>query len=273
MKARTLAALIVALLALALAACGDDDDDNGGGGAGELDTIRSGTLTVGSDIPFRPFEFGRAPDYDGFDIELAREIANRLDLQLEIRDTPFDTIFRDLAQGRFDMVASATTITDEREQTVDFSDPYYLADQALLVQEGGDIRAVEDLAGATVGAQDGTTGADYADEETDAENVRTFEAYDDAFNALVAGQIDAVIADLPAARDAVEQKEGLEIAVELVTRELYGLAFQQDADPLREEVNRVLGEMKQDGTYRRIFRKWFEEEPPEDVLNATHEPS
>jgi ABC-type amino acid transport substrate-binding protein len=279
-KSRTLLTALLALLAalmLFAAACGDDDDDDGGDGGGgeavEVDTRKPGTLTLGSDIPFAPFELGRPPDYDGFDIELAREIATRLELRLEIEDTPFDTIFRDLAQGKFDMVASATTITPEREGEVDFSDPYFLAEQSLLVQEGSEIRTVEDLAGTTVGAQDGTTGADYAEEETNAENVRTYDSYDDAYNALVAGQIDAVIADLPAAQDAVEAKENLEVAMQIDTGEQYGLAFQQDADPLREEVNRVLGEMKEDGKYAEIYQKWFKKEPPQEVLDATHEPT
>ncbi len=269
---RALATVATLLAAGALGAgCGGDDDGDGGGG--DLQTIREGRLIVGSDIPFRPFEFGRPPNYDGFDIELVRELGRRLDLRPDIRDTPFDTIFRDLAQGKFDMVASATTINAERERSVDFSDPYYEAEQSLLVREGGDVRRVTDLAGKTVGAQDGTTGADYAKEETEARNVRTYEAYDDAYNALVAGQIQAVIADLPAAQDAVEQKEGLEIAATIDTDEQYGLAFRERSAELREAVNEALSEMKEDGTYTRIYRKWFKKAPPREILDATHEPS
>jgi len=269
----TLLACVAALLAAGsvAAGCGGDDDDEGARGT-ELETIREGSLTVGSDIPFPPFEQGRAPNYDGFDIELVREIAKRLELRPVIRDTPFDTIFRDLAQGKFDMVASATTITDERERTVDFSNPYYDAKQSLLVRQGSDVRSVEELGGKTVGAQDGTTGADYAKEETDARTVRTYESYDDAFNALVAGQIDAVIVDLPAGQEAVKQKQGLEVD-RIDVDERYGFAFGRNADELREEVNRVLGEIKEDGTYERLYRKWFDEAPPKAILEATHRPS
>lgn len=270
--------LVVAVLALALTAagCGDDDDDGGdttAAAAGEeLDTLQPGTLVVGSDIPFPPFELGRAPNYDGYDIDLAEEIANRLELEVQIEDTAFDTIFRDLAQGKFDMVASATTITPERERVVDFSNPYYFAEQALLVEQGSDIRSEEDLAGATVGAQDGTTGETYANDETDAETVRGYPEGPDAINALRAGQIDAVIIDLPFAEDAVQQQGGIEIAEEVVTREEYGLVFQQDADELRESVNATLQEIRDDGTFVRIYEEWFDEEPREDLLDATHEP-
>jgi ABC-type amino acid transport substrate-binding protein len=274
-----LAALLALVAVVVLAAgCGGDDDDGGAGtgttgGTSELQTRDPGKLILGSDIPFPPFEFGRKPDYKGFDIDLVREIATRLELDLEIQDTPFDTIFRDLAQGKFDMVASATTITEEREGAVDFANPYFAAEQSLLVREGSDIRTVEDLAGTVVGAQNGTTGADYAKEETEAENVRTYDTYDTAYNALVAGQIDAVIADLPAAQDAVEAKDRLEIAMQIDTGEQYGFAFQEDADDLREAVNGALDEMRQDGTYEEIYQEYFDKAPPAEILEATHEPT
>ena len=78
-------------------------------------TITEDSCKVGSDIPYPPFEFGRAPDYEGFDVDVVNEIAKRLDLEAEFMKTPFDPIFRNLAQGKFDMVASASTITAERE--------------------------------------------------------------------------------------------------------------------------------------------------------------
>jgi polar amino acid transport system substrate-binding protein len=270
--------LIVGVLALALTAagCGDDDDEDGdatGAAAGEeLDTQEPGTLVVGSDIPFGRFERGREPNYEGYDIDITNEIAKRLDLEVQIEDTGFAAIFRDLAAGKFDMVASATTITPEREKVVDFSNPYYLADQSLLVEQGSDIQSQEDLAGATIGAQDGTTGETYANDETDAEEVRGFPTAPGSVNALRAGTVDAVIIDLPFAEDAIQAQGGLEIAEEIVTRELFGLAFQEDADELRETVNATLQEMKDDGTYAEIHEEWFKEKPPEDLLQATHEP-
>ena len=271
-----LLALIAAVLVLALAAagCGGDDEESGGDSAGGgIETIEPGVLTVGSDIPFPPFEAGRAPNYEGFDIDIVDEIAKRTELDVQIEDTPFEPIFRDLAQGKFDMVASATTITPEREQAVDFSDPYYFADQGLLVEEGNsDIQTVDDLPGTTVGAQDATTGEIYANDETDADEVRGFPEGPDAINALRAGTVDAVIIDLPVAEDAVQAQGGVEIAQRVVTREEYGLAFQDDGDALREEVNAALQEIKDDGTYAEIYEKWFKEKPPEELLSATNEP-
>src|SRR5687767_3366565 len=159
---------LIAVLAVAgtlvVAGCGDDDGGSGGGATG-LNTITEGKLRVGSDIPYAPFEFGRAPDYEGFDVDIVNEVAKRLDVEAEFVKTPFDPIFRNLAQGRFDLVASAATITPERERTVAFSVPYFPADQSLMVKRGSDIKTTDDLAGKRIGAQLGTTGADYAKKE------------------------------------------------------------------------------------------------------------
>lgn len=261
-----IAALV--LVAAMLVAVGCGDDDGGGSSGGGLDTITEGQLRVGSDIPYPPFEFGRAPDYQGFDVDIVNEIAKRLDLEARFVKTPFDPIFRNLAQSRFDMVASAATITPERERTVDFSEPYFPADQSLMVKRGSDIRTVDDLAGKTVGAQLGTTGADYAKDETDAETVRTYDLIDDAFKALQAGQIEAVINDFPVSKYAERSKKDLVVVDTIQTDENYGLAFAKKSTELRSRVNDALSEMKQDGTYTRIYREWFEADPPARILES-----
>jgi polar amino acid transport system substrate-binding protein len=280
MNKRLLFLIVSALFLLAgtaLAACGDDDDDDGGGGGGtttaaEIETIRPGTLTVGSDVPYPPFELGRAPDYEGFDIELIGEIASRLDLETQIKDTPFDTIFRDLAQGKFDAVISGSTITDEREGVIDFSDPYFLAEQSILTKSDSDIQTIEDLSGKTVGVQKGTTGEAYAKENADAESVRSYGEVDDAFNALVAGQVDAVLFDLPGTQEAAATLEGLEVRQSLDTGEEFGIGFQDDNDALREAANEALAEIKKDGTFAELYKKWFKKDPPKPILTATHSP-
>jgi ABC-type amino acid transport substrate-binding protein len=264
-----LIAVIALLLAGLIAAGCGDDDGGGGGGAGEFQTKTKGTLLVGSDIPYKPFEFGREPNYQGFDVDIVNEIAKRLDLKAKFQKTPFDPIFRNLAQGRFDMVASAATITPERQKTVDFSDPYFPGDQSLLVKKGSDINAVEDLKGKRVGAQLGTTGAEYAKKNTEAETVRTYDLVDDAFNALQSGQVDAVINDFPVSQQAAEEKPELELVATIPTGEVYGLAFKKDNDALRTAVNKALAEMKDDGSYTTIFKKWFKQDPPQSILETT----
>jgi ABC-type amino acid transport substrate-binding protein len=265
---------LVGVLATAMiaAGCGGDDDDGDGGGE-DLGLIEEGQLLVGTDTPFPPFEIGQPPDISGYDIDVMNAIAENLGLEVEYQDTSFDTIFRDTANGQFDIAAAASTITPERERTVDFSDPYYAADQSLMVAAGSDIQSVDDLGGAVVGAQDATTGEAYANDETDAEEVRGFPEGPDAIAALETGQVDAVIIDLPVAQDAVDRRPDVEIAEELVTRELYGFAMPPGA-PLVEAVDEALTELKEDGTIADLYEKYFPgTEPPEEVLEGTHEPT
>jgi polar amino acid transport system substrate-binding protein len=261
--------------AFAAAGCGGDDDDDGDTTAAGADfgLIQEGQLLVGTDTPFPPFEIGKPPDITGFDIEVVNAVAEKLGLAVTYQDTSFDTIFRDTAQGKFDMAVAASTITPERERTVDFSDPYYQANQSLIVaRDNTDISTTDDLGGKTVGAQDGTTGEDYANDETPAAQVRGFPEGPDAINALRAGQVDAVIIDQPVAVDAVESLPGgdIKIAQEIVTSELYGVPFAPDSDSLREAVNGALQELKDDGTLSDLYQRYFPgTEPPPEVLEGT----
>lgn len=267
-------AMIAALFAAtAVSACGDDEEDEAtteetDGAAADVQTIEEGVLSVGTDAPFPPFEISTPdkPDFGGYDIDIMDAIGEELGLEVEYTNTGFGTIFRDTANGLFDTAAAASTITAAREKTVDFTDPYYEAQQALLVTEGSDIASVEDLGGAIVGAQDGTTGEAYANDETDAGEVRGFPQGPDAISALVTEQVDAVIIDQPVAADAVDKQEGIEIAEEIATNELYGFAVAPDNDGLREAMNEALAALKDDGTLDSLYEEYFQTTPPESVL-------
>jgi polar amino acid transport system substrate-binding protein len=271
-------AMIAGLFATALVAgCGDDDDDDGGSessesaSSGDLDLIEDGTLIVGSDIPYPPFEQGDPPDYEGFDIDLINAVAEKMDLETQIEDAPFDLILTG-GGGQFDLSISATTITPARENRVDFSDPYFISSQGLLVQEGSDIASIEDITSDTiVGAEDGTTGETYANENSEAGEVRGFPAVDDAFNALSVGQVDAVVADGPVVEKAAEDKEGLEVVEIFPTDEQYGIVFPEGSEDLVEAVNEALQEVKDDGTLDELYEEWIKVEAPEELDSATHE--
>jgi ABC-type amino acid transport substrate-binding protein len=273
MRTTRLAALfavfLLALSSLAVAGCGSSDDDTtggggGGGGGGE-------PLTVGSDIPYPPFEQGKAPNYEGFDIELMEAIGEKIGRTPEFQDTSFETIFRDVQQGKFESVISAATITEEREKAVDFSNPYYLSEQAVLVKEGSDIKSLEDLEGKTVAVQQGTTGQELAKEELGGSEIRPFPEGPDAVNALKAGTVEGVIIDAPVAQNAVEKSGGVEIAEKVPTEEEYGIAVAQGETELLDEINKGLEEVLDDGTYKTIYEKWFKLEPPQQIFSASHE--
>jgi polar amino acid transport system substrate-binding protein len=269
-----LTALLAAVALLSVAAfaagCGSSDNSTTGGASGGGET-----LTVGSDVPYPPFEeFGKTKtEFKGFDIELVEAIAEKIGRTPEFKDTSFDTIFRDLAQGKFDMVASATTITDEREETVDFTNPYYLPSaQSILVTKGNsDLKTGKDLEGLIVGVQQGTTGEEYVEEEIDTKELRTYPQGPDTIPALKAGTIDAVVIDRPVAENAVEQDSGIEISGGIETEEQYGFVVQQGDEELLDELNEGLGEVIDSGEYETIYKKWFHKPVPPGIGTTTHE--
>lgn len=257
------AVFLLAIASLVVVGCGSSDDTTGSTGS-------SGSggepLTVGSDIPYPPFEQGKPGDYTGFDIELMEAIGEEIGRTPEFQDTSFETIFRDVAQGKFEAVISAATITEEREKEVAFSDPYYLSEQAILVQEGSEVGGIEDLSGKTVGAQQGTTGLELGKEKADAGELRPYPEGPDAINALKAGTVEAVIIDAPVAQNAVEEEGGVEISEKVPTEETYGIALAKDNTELLKEINEGLAELISDGTYKTIYEKWFHLEPPKQFL-------
>jgi ABC-type amino acid transport substrate-binding protein len=161
--------------------------------------------------------------------------------------------------GQFDMVAAASTITPERQETVDFSDPYYNARQALTVQSGGPASTDELGDGDTVGVQKGTTGADWAKDNLAPKGVtiRTFTAVTDAFTNLEGGQVDGIINDEPSSAAEIENRPGLELVESIDTNENYGFAFSKDNPDLTLAVNDALQVVIDDGTYQQIFEKYF----------------
>ena len=253
------AALVLAL-ALVLAGCGGGGGEQGGGGE------EPEQVTVASDIAYPPFEFNEGGEPTGFDIDLMNEIAKRANLEVEYQNVRFDSIIQGLGNNLYDAAISEMTITTESEEQIDFSEPYFNADQSLLVESDSDIRSTDDLADATVGVQIGTTGAAEANklkEEGKIATVRTYNVVTDAFNALENGQVDAVINDFPVSADRASQSEGqLEIVQNIPTGEQYGIAFPTDSE-LRPRVNKALQEIKEDGTYEEIYQKWFNEKPEE----------
>jgi polar amino acid transport system substrate-binding protein len=264
--------LLLALASVAVAGCGGGSDTTTGGGGSETSSEGGGEpLTVGSDIPYPPFEQGKPGNYTGFDIELIDAIAEKIGRTAEVQDTSFETIFRDVAQGKFEAVISAATITEEREQAVDFSNPYYLSEQAVLVKEGSDVKSLEDLEGKTVAAQQGTTGLELAKEELGGSEIRPYPEGPDAVNALKSGTVEGVIIDAPVAQNAVEKSGGIEIAEKVPTEETYGIAVAQGDTELLDEINKGLEEVEKDGTYKTIYEKWFHLEPPKEIESETHE--
>ncbi len=267
---RLLMVLLILVLALGAAACGGDDDDGDAAGtastpaAADLGLKTPGELSVASDIPYAPFEFTEPGSSTaiGFDVDLVNAIAPSLGItKVTFVKTRFDSIILQIRQGRFDMSASSFSITPERATQVDFSDPYFTANQSLMVQADSDITSLDQLQGKTIGAQRGTTGADLAATVPGA-TIKRYDIIDDAFNALAQGRVDGVVNDFAISAYAAAQKPQLKVVAQIPTQEGYGLVFPKDNPALRDAFNTGLAKIKADGTYDEIYTKWFGEAPP-----------
>ncbi|MBA3782346.1 MAG: amino acid ABC transporter substrate-binding protein [Nocardioides sp.] len=254
---RTLTAVTASLLALSLAGCGSDDS---GESASGVPVIASGKLTVCSDVPYPPFEdFDDTSDsgFKGFDIDVVQVIADGLDLELSVQDSSFDALQsgQALNAGQCDMAASAMTITDDRKKALDFSEGYYDSEQSLLVPEGSDIADIAGLAGKKVGVQQGTTGKSYTEENAPDAEIVTFPSDAEMFQAIKAGQVDALLQDLPVNLDH-EKGGGFTVVETYKTDEQYGLAMKKGSK-LVDSVNEQLTTMRDDGSYDEIYNTYF----------------
>jgi ABC-type amino acid transport substrate-binding protein len=280
-----MAVLLVGAVALVVAGCGggssssssgstsEETTEAAGGGGEETESGGGEKLTVGSDIPYPPFEqkAKTGGGYTGFDVELMEAIGKEIGREPEFIDSSFETIFRDVAQEKFEAVMSAATITEEREKVVDFSLPYYLSEQAILVKEGSSITGLSDLKGKIVAAQQGTTGLELGKEKAEAKELRPYPEGPDADNALKAGTVEAVIIDAPVAKQQAEELGGIEIVEKVPTEETYGIAVAQDNSELVEQINEGLKETIEDGSYAKVYEKWFKEAPPLEGLEKAIE--
>ena len=248
------------LLAAALGGCGGD---SGTSTSGDLGLIQSGNLTVCSDIPYEPFDIQKGNTYTGFDGDLVNAIAKGMGLKVVLKDSSFDGLQSGLSlnSSQCDMVASAMTITPEREKNIDFADPYYDSKQSLLVPKGSDIKTIDDLAGKKVGVQQGTTGKTYTEENAPkSASVVAFPSDAEMFPAVKAGQVDALLQDLPVNLKHTEGGQ-FEIVQTYDTGEKYGFAVREKgSEALLKEINTQLKTLRDNGTYDKLYNKYFKTE-------------
>ncbi len=252
---------------LALAGCASDEatpaaSGDAGGAASGVELVNPGSLTVCTNPPYEPFEFtDEAGDVVGLDIDLVGEVAADLGVEAEIVISPFEGIESGqlLETDACDVVASAITITEERQGKIDFSEPYFDADQGLLVPEGSDLTDVESLQGATIAVQQATTGETWAEEN--GLDVVQFEDLGLQVAALETGQVDAVVNDVAVLGEFVD--DGFEVSANFSTGEQYGLGVRKGNTALLEAVNATLDRVREDGTYDALYTEWIGVAPTE----------
>lgn len=243
--------VIVGVAALVLAACGDDDDDGD-------------TLTACSDGDFPPMEMQDPDDpneYTGFGIELAREIATRIGMEMVVEIQEFEGLLLNVTAGDCDMAVSSITITEERAEQVLFSDPYFEDEQSLLVraEDADEFATLDGLAGRTIGVQLGTTGEAYAEANAPQDaDIRSFTDVTPIFLALDSGEVDAIVQDLVANGNRQAETGGQVVVKETYpTGENYGFAVALDNEELITAMNAALAEVREDGTYDELFAEFL----------------
>src|SRR5699024_8896058 len=275
---------MLGLLLMVLAACGgtddatDDGDDAEGtedveveddadadADAGDDAVATDGEVyTVATDNGYVPFEYidEETGDLIGFDIDLITALAEEAGIEIEFETLEFDGIVAGISSGRFDIAIAGMTITEERQESIDFTQPYYEAGLILAVlDDNEEIQSIDDVDGKVVATRTGSTSETYLNEETDAD-IEAFPQIIEGYQNVLSGRADAVLYDLPNVLFYSEQEADgrLKTVGEKLTGEDYGIAFPEGSE-LRDVIDDALTNLKENGTYDDIYEEWFADRP------------
>jgi len=250
--------ILLCLLVFSLAAgvvFASGEKDKGAGGLSKL--------VIATDATWPPMEYvdEKTKEIVGFDIDLMEAVAKAGGFEVEFKNTAWDGIFAGLATDKYDAIISSVTITEERQKEMDFSQPYFNAGQILVVQKSTQgVTTLTDLKGKTVGAQIGTTGS-FEIEKVEGVSLKTYDEIGLAYEDLVNGRIQGVVADTPTAASFALQNESykgkLKIVGEPFTEEYYGVVVRKGNTEVLNMVNAGLDKVLNTDTYRNLEKKWL----------------
>lgn len=271
---RSFVMLSIGLLLLVIAACGSKaDTGNPSGQAGPVNESASSskdevlqkiasskTLVVGLDATFKPFEYKNGDQFEGFDVDLIQAVAKELGAdKVRFVDTEFKGLIPGLQAKKFDMIASAMYITDERKQTIDFSDTYFPGGLSIMVNKDNDsIQGLDDLKGKKVAVQIGTKSVKFMEEHAKETELVQVEKNTEMFLELETGKVDAIVTGLPAAKTYTKEKGTTKVLPDILTEEYYGYGIRKENTEFTKAVNDALKRVKDSGEYDQIMKKWFE---------------
>ena len=231
--------------------------------ADEMADIKAkGVLVAGVKDAVVPFGYvdEQSKQIVGFDVDICREIANKMGVKLELKPVTSATRIPQLSEGMVDIAACTMTRKVSRDDVIDFSITYFMDGQKLLVKKGSKIKSYKDLAGKKVGTAKGSTSEINMRNIQPKCSVLSFEGYPEAFLALKQGKVAAVTTDsviLIGLKGSDENPEKWEIVGDFFSKEPYGIGMRENESNLRDFVNKSLMEMWNDGTYKKIYEKWL----------------
>lgn len=219
-------------------------------------------LIVATDTAFVPFEFKEGDKYVGFDIDMWDAIAKEIGVTYTLQPMDFNGIIPALQTKQIDVALAGITIKDERKKVIDFSDGYYDSGFLLMVPTDSDIKSAEDLKGKVLAVKTGTSATDYAKEHFKETELRQFPNIDNAYLELQTGRVAAAMHDTPNVLYYVAKAGGGKVKAvgEQMMAHQYGIGFPKGSE-LVAKVNTALANMKKDGRYNDIYKKWFGTEP------------
>lgn len=239
------------------------DKGSGNEDKSSLDKVKeSEVLRVGFEGTYRPFNYlGDDNEYTGFDVDIANELAKRLGVKAEFVATKWDSLIGGLKADKFDVIIAQMTVTDERKESVDFTDPYVVTGSVLITRKDTDgISVLEDIKGKKVGVGGGTTFEEVAN-SVDGADVKLYKAVNDYVQDLLNGRLDVIINDqLLMSYNIQEEDLPIKIVSDIVNKDEIGMAVKKGSDDLVKKLNVELANMKEDGTYNEIYKKWFDSE-------------
>lgn len=255
---RARAAVTAALTAtamLGLAACGDDSGDGGGG---DDALLNDGEIVVAMSGEFRPFSHFEDNELTGFDHDIAVAVAEELDLELKTETGAFDTLIQGVKSKRYDVLIASMTPTEERDEQVDFSDPYYSSGATMFVKNDSDCEDPTQMDKPKVGVASGTTYASFLEEEGWAGEIVSFTSDITALEDVDAGRLDGAMTDRLVGLYQIEQADrDLRVCGEPLYTEEPAFAVNEGNTELLDDLNEALAEIKDNGTYAELSEKWF----------------
>ncbi len=235
--------LAVTVLALICCSCGNQEKNE---------------LVMGTHATFPPYELvDDSGKIIGIDAEIAAAVAEKLGMTLTIKDMEFDSLIPAVQSGSIDIAMAGMTVTEERKQSVNFTDSYATGVQVVIVKDGSPVKTIDDLEGKMIGVQSGTTGDIYITGEFGQEHVKQYPNGALAVAALINGQVDCVVIDNEPAKNFVAANTGLQILKTEYITENYAAAISKDKPELLEKVNKAMQELKDDGTIGKIIEKYI----------------